>query len=77
VVVAFFAFAPEKFNAAIDFSPYLYPLEPGSPDRWVLPRAVELWQNWPATVAFGMLVVALALVGLGKLFDTEDADEQA
>jgi putative OPT family oligopeptide transporter len=56
VVIAFFTFAPEEFNAALDLRPYL-----------------GAWWNesgLPALVAFGGLILVLALVGLEKMLRT-------
>jgi hypothetical protein len=61
VVIAFFAFAPESFNNALNLAPRIEAFAPGWPES-----------KWPALAAFAGLVIVLALAGLGKLTTASD-----
>jgi uncharacterized oligopeptide transporter (OPT) family protein len=62
VLVAFFSFAPDQFNAALDLGKHL-------PAAWTA-------SNWSSMVMFGILVVVLALVGLERILRIPPRDKQ-
>ena len=60
VLIAFFTFAGDKFNKALDIGRHL-------PKEFIE-------ANWPAVTAFGVLMLVLLLVGADRLYARKNGD---